>query len=120
MERQAANNDIPKWSALLIEAVNKPGIVMEAYSAFHNYSVGNQILALVQCQMRGIQPGPINTFPKWKDLGRFVKTWRAGFDTLYADYSQASGRRFRRRTRVHQLYFQSALVCSRPDRGTRA
>lgn len=28
---------------------------------------------LVQCQMRGLQPGPINTFPKWKDLGRFVK-----------------------------------------------
>ena len=23
--------------------------------------------------MRGLQPGPINTFPKWKDLGRFVK-----------------------------------------------
>jgi hypothetical protein len=24
-------------------------------------------------QMRGLQPGPINTFPRWKDLGRFVK-----------------------------------------------
>ena len=23
--------------------------------------------------LRGLQPGPINTFPKWKDLGRFVK-----------------------------------------------
>jgi hypothetical protein len=46
---------------------------MKAYSAFHQYSVGNQILALVQCQMRGLQPGPINTFPKWKDLGRLVK-----------------------------------------------
>jgi hypothetical protein len=23
--------------------------------------------------MRELQPGPINTFPKWKDLGRFVK-----------------------------------------------
>ena len=23
--------------------------------------------------MRGLQPGPINTFPKWKDSGRFVK-----------------------------------------------
>jgi hypothetical protein len=64
---------IPKWSALLIEAVTKPGLIMKAYSAFHQYSVGNQILALVQCQMRGLQPGPINTFPKWKDLGRFVK-----------------------------------------------
>jgi N-terminal domain of anti-restriction factor ArdC len=64
---------IPKWSALLIEAVTKPGLIMKAYSAFHSYSIGNQILALVQCQMRGLQPGPINTFPKWKDLGRFVK-----------------------------------------------
>jgi hypothetical protein len=64
---------IPKWSALLIEAVTKPGLIMKAYRVFHQYSVGNQILALVQCQMRGLQPGPINTFPKWKDLGRFVK-----------------------------------------------
>jgi len=64
---------IPKWSALLIEAVTRPGLIMKAYSAFHAYSTGNQILALVQCQMRGLQPGPINTFPKWKDLGRFVK-----------------------------------------------
>lgn len=65
--------DLPKWSALLIEAVTKPGLIMKAYSAFHTFSVGNQILALVQCQLRGLQPGPLNTFPKWKDLGRFVK-----------------------------------------------
>jgi hypothetical protein len=30
--------DVLKWSALLVEAVNKPGLSMEAYSAFHNYS----------------------------------------------------------------------------------
>jgi len=65
--------DVPKWSALLVEAVNKPGLIMEAYSAFHNYSIGNQILALVQCQMRGLEPGPINTFPGWQALGRTVK-----------------------------------------------
>jgi hypothetical protein len=46
---------------------------MRAYSAFHPYSCGNQLLALAQTQLRGLQPGPINTFPKWKDLGRFVK-----------------------------------------------
>jgi hypothetical protein len=46
---------------------------MEAYSAFHNYSIGNQILALVQCQLRGLEPGPINTFPGWQALGRTVK-----------------------------------------------
>jgi len=74
MDRHATRSvDIPKWSALLVEAVNKPGLIMEAYSAFHHYSIGNQILALVQCQMRGLQPGPINTFPKWKELGRIVK-----------------------------------------------
>src|SRR2546430_16474190 len=42
-------------------------------SAFHGYSIGNQLLALVQCHMRGIQPGPIATFPAWKDKGRHVK-----------------------------------------------
>jgi antirestriction protein ArdC len=74
MERHSKQTaDIPKWSALLVEAVNKPGLIMEAYSAFHSYSLGNQLLALVQCQMRGLQPGPINTFPKWKELGRHVK-----------------------------------------------
>lgn len=65
--------DVPKWSSLLVEAVNKPGLIMEAYSAFHNYSVGNQILALVQCRLRGLEPGPINTFPGWQALGRMVK-----------------------------------------------
>jgi hypothetical protein len=74
MDRHATRSvDIPKWSALLVEAVNKPGLIMEAYSAFHNYSIGNQILALVQCQMRGLEPGPINTFPGWQALGRSVK-----------------------------------------------
>jgi len=46
---------------------------MQAYSAFHHYSLGNQILALVQCQLKGIQPGPINTYPKWKELERQFK-----------------------------------------------
>ena len=49
MERQSRQSaDIPKWSALLIEAVNKPGLIMKAYSNFHSYSLGNQLLALVQ------------------------------------------------------------------------
>jgi antirestriction protein ArdC len=73
MERNTQSTDIPKWAALLVEAVNKPGLILEAYSDFHNYSLGNQLLALVQCYLRGIQPGPINTFPKWQELGRYVK-----------------------------------------------
>src|ERR1700754_4631296 len=66
-------DNVPKWSSLLFEAVNKPGLIMDAYSAFHNYSIGNQILALVQCRLRGLEPGPINTFPGWQALGRAVK-----------------------------------------------
>lgn len=65
--------DVPKWSSLLVEAVNKPGMIMEAYSAFHKYSIANQILALVQCHGRELEPGPINTFPGWQALGRCVK-----------------------------------------------
>ena len=46
------------WQCLLEEAVTKPGTVHEAYSRFCNYSLGNQILALMQCRARVIEPGP--------------------------------------------------------------
>lgn len=63
----------PAWGELLIEAVEKPGMISSAYSRFWNYSVGNQLLAHFQCLLRGIEPGPLNTFLGWKDLGRSVK-----------------------------------------------
>ena len=69
----AERKPLVSWAALLDEAVKKPGFIHEAYSRFHNYSLGNQLLALFQCMMRRIQPGPLATFPKWKELGRFVK-----------------------------------------------
>jgi hypothetical protein len=62
-----------QWSRLLSEAVSKPGLLLAAYSAFHNYSIGNQVLALVQCQQRGIKPGPLATFPGWKEKNRYVR-----------------------------------------------
>lgn len=61
------------WSRLLEEAVTKPGTLHEAYSRFWNYSLGNQILALIQCHDRGIEPGPLASFNRWKELGRHVK-----------------------------------------------
>jgi antirestriction protein ArdC len=64
---------LPSWAELLHAAVNQPGIVSQAFSRFHNYSLGNQLLAMVQCQQRGIQPGPIATFMRWKQLGRHVR-----------------------------------------------
>ncbi len=67
------NRNEIKWQELLEEAVNKPGSILSAYSNFHHYSMGNCILALMQCQLRGIEPGPISTYNKWKELGRYVK-----------------------------------------------
>jgi hypothetical protein len=61
------------WSRLLEEAVKRPGLLLEAYTAFHNYSVGNQVLALVQCEERGLPPGPLSTYPGWLSKGRQVR-----------------------------------------------
>jgi|SRR5215831_19007086 len=61
------------FSLALQKAVSTPGSIMQAYSAFHNYSIGNQILALIQCQLRGLQAGPLRTFKGWQEHNRFVK-----------------------------------------------
>ncbi|MCH7750415.1 MAG: DUF1738 domain-containing protein [Acidobacteria bacterium] len=61
------------FADLLRSAVTEPGIIASAYSQFHRYSLGNQLLAWGQCLERGIPPGPMATFPKWKDLGRHVR-----------------------------------------------
>ena len=63
----------PTWEQLLRDAINEPGTISQAYSAFHSYSLGNQLLALFQCAARGIRPGPIATFMHWKELGRSVR-----------------------------------------------
>ncbi|HKQ04150.1 MAG TPA: ArdC-like ssDNA-binding domain-containing protein [Blastocatellia bacterium] len=62
-----------KWTELLQQAVSQPGLILKAYNAFWGYSLGNQIAAMVQCQIRGIEPGPINTYPGWQKLNRQVK-----------------------------------------------
>src|SRR5688572_13653806 len=61
------------FADLLQKAVTEPGVISRAYSAFYGYSIGNQILAMVQCAERGITPGPIATFMGWKDKGRHVR-----------------------------------------------
>jgi hypothetical protein len=63
----------PSFALLLEQAITHPGKIHAAYTAFHGYSLGNQLLALMQCIERGLQPGPIATFPSWKAKGRFVR-----------------------------------------------
>src|SRR2546430_14732941 len=61
------------WRELLRDAVEKPGRMLEAYTAFHNYSFGNALLALEQCIRRDLQPGPLNTY-----RGRLEKKRQGG------------------------------------------
>src|SRR5215813_14227872 len=69
-----------QFKQLLEEAVTKPGTLMRAYSMFWNYSLGNQILALIQANNRGIALGPIASFNRWKELGRHVKRGEKAFE----------------------------------------
>lgn len=62
-----------QFNGMLQKAISEPGIISAAYSAFHSYSLGNQVAAYVQCTIRQIPVGPICTFPGWKEKGRFVK-----------------------------------------------
>ena len=61
------------WGKLFSDALTCPGKVSEAYSVFHDYSLGNAILAAMQLTVRGLPLSPIASFNKWKKLGRCVK-----------------------------------------------
>jgi antirestriction protein ArdC len=65
--------DKPDWNALLQKALSIPGTLSKAYSVFHNYSLGNAILASIQLGERGLPLAPIASFNRWKELGRQVK-----------------------------------------------
>src|SRR6516225_4450157 len=80
-----------QFRQLLEEAVTRPGTLMKAYSLLWNYSLGNQILALIQANRRGIQLGPIASFNRWKEFGRHVK--RGERATVHACHLQANGER---------------------------
>jgi len=67
------SKQVANWAVLLKEAVERPGMILEAYSSFHGYSIGNRLLAYVQCHARGISPGPIATYKRWQELGRQVR-----------------------------------------------
>jgi len=66
------------WGELLRDAVEKPGQMLTAYTAFHNYSLGNGLLALEQCVRRNLQPGPLNTYRGWLERKRQVRKGEIG------------------------------------------
>ncbi len=66
------------WGELLHSAVHTPGKLLAAYTAFHNYSFGNALLALEQCISRKIEPGPLNSYNGWLQLKRQVRKGEKG------------------------------------------
>ncbi len=66
------------WAELLHSAVNTPGKLLAAYTAFHNYSFGNALHALTQCRRRNLEPGPLNTYRGWLELKRHVRKGEKG------------------------------------------
>lgn len=66
------------WRKLLKEIITSPGLVSEAFRKFHRYSIGNRIMALIQLDARGIQPGPLATLKQWNKQGRKVKAGEQG------------------------------------------
>ena len=62
----------PDWLKLLESILTEPGKLGDYYWAFHNYSLGNQALAVEQLSIRGVDIGPIASFNAWKKKGRSV------------------------------------------------
>jgi hypothetical protein len=52
--------------------------MLEAYTAFHNYSFWNALLAQEQCTRRNLQPGPLNTYRGWLERKRQVRKGEKG------------------------------------------
>lgn len=63
----------PTFVDLLQSVVTEPWRLSAAYTRFHTYSLGNQLLAWAQCLERGLEPGPMATYPAWQALGRQVR-----------------------------------------------
>ncbi len=67
------NHEQMHWQQLLLQAISQPGLLLEAYSAFWQYSFGNQLLAYCQCQARGLRLGPLASYQAWQHKGRQVR-----------------------------------------------
>ena len=71
-----------QWSEYLKEAVEQEGILSSCYSVFHDYSIGNQLLAYYQLKARDLPLAPIASYKKWQSLGRQVKKGQKAISLL--------------------------------------
>ena len=72
-QAQESNKPNVEYTKLLHLAVTEKGVMNAAYRAFHNYSLGNQMLAAEQLLSRGLKLSPIASYGAWKEKNRQVK-----------------------------------------------
>jgi len=73
MSKKKSNQNRPDWGQLFEGVFKAPGALGKYYGLFHRYSLGNQVLAMLEMELRGIPIGPISSFNGWKKVGRRVK-----------------------------------------------
>jgi hypothetical protein len=71
--RDVQAHELGDMRTILHIALTQPGVMNQAYRAFHNYSIGNQLLAALQLLDKGLPLAPIASFNAWREKGRFVK-----------------------------------------------
>ena len=64
------------YNELLKEVLTKEGSISECYSNFHNFSLLNSLLAMIQMKHMGLPITPIACGSKWRELGRTIKDHR--------------------------------------------
>jgi hypothetical protein len=72
-----------EWQKLLDEALTAPGNLGNVYSRFHDYSIGNMMLFMMQ----GIHE-PVASASRWKQLGREVTNWKDRKEVLVPQFAK--------------------------------
>ena len=88
------------FAHLLEHAVNEPGILSTAYRQFHNYSLGNQLLALVAVSRARHSARPDCDVPTLEGTRAIRPQGREGDHAVSAGHGQAHHGRRRRRATV--------------------
>jgi len=73
------------YEKLTFEALKSPGQLHAAYSAFHQYSIANQLFAASQLS----QIEPINSYGGWKEIGRQVQKGAKGIALMMPIFRKA-------------------------------
>ena len=62
-QNKSLKSEKPDWNVLFEQALTQPGVMSKAYSIFHEYSLGNALLAASQLIHRNLPISPLEVAP---------------------------------------------------------